>query len=189
MHYGGMWLDSDAIVLNDLNWLFEYLKTYEFVGFNNAGRLQPDPPLVRINCFLSRPNGRIIREWVRLQHLKFPKTTFDWNEIGAGLLTPICLENKQFVNILPFERICPIPSGEVETFTSKDDARAEQILEECFIVMLSNRMLHIRNSPLQQLTVDQIAAGDYLLAKILRKAVASIHDRRPRLSFVHTRDG
>jgi hypothetical protein len=38
--HGGMWLDSDAIVLHDLNWMFELLQTYEFVCFNNRGLLE-----------------------------------------------------------------------------------------------------------------------------------------------------
>ena len=37
MSHGGMWLDSDTIVPRDLNWLFDLLANYEFVGFNDAG--------------------------------------------------------------------------------------------------------------------------------------------------------
>ena len=78
MRHGGMWLDSDAVVLGDLNWLFERLKDHEFVGFNNACRLQRERPWVRVNCFLSRPNGTIVSEWVRLQRLKLQQAAFRW---------------------------------------------------------------------------------------------------------------
>jgi hypothetical protein len=102
--YGGMWLDSDAVVLSDLNWLFEYLVHYEFVGFNNEGRLQSERPWVRVNCFLSRPGGRVVGEWVRVQRKRLPKLKFEWSEIGAEALNPVCLANREIVKILPFER-------------------------------------------------------------------------------------
>jgi hypothetical protein len=175
MTYGGMWLDSDAVVLSDLNWLFDYLKEYEFVGFNDAGRLQAERPWVRVNCFVSRPNGTVVSEWVRLQNSKFPRTTFNWSEIGASLLNPICLSNKQRVKILPFGRISPIPCAEVAAFVAKNDEQATRILNECYIVMLCNQGI-VRQpltAGLLQLTVEEIAAGDYVLARIFKSAFES----------------
>lgn len=169
--HGGMWLDSDAVVLSDLNWLFEHLRTREFVGFNNGQLLQRERPWVRVNCFLSRPNGVIISEWVRRQNLKLPKTAFRWSEIGAEMLNAICLENSDRLKLLPFERICPIPPKRVEAFLSEDNPRAEKIIQNCFIVMLTNRSLQLKNMPLQRWTVDEIAAGNYLLSTIMKKAL------------------
>lgn len=37
--YGGIWLDSDIIVINDLSLLLNYLKKYDFVGFGCHDRL------------------------------------------------------------------------------------------------------------------------------------------------------
>ena len=107
--YGGMWLDSDAIVLRDLNWLFDLLDNYEFVCFNNGGQLTDKRPWVRVNCFLSRPNGRIVREWANAQHAKFPRLKYRWEEIGTEILHPLCLVFCQQIKVLPFELICPIP--------------------------------------------------------------------------------
>jgi hypothetical protein len=172
MHHGGMWLDSDAVVLSDLNWLFEYLKDYEFVAFNNAGQLQTERPWMRVNCFLSRPNGKIVGEWVRLQRAKFPKVTFNWSEIGAEMLNRICLDNEPLVKIMPFEKICPVPWDKIETFTSVDDDQAERILKECFMVMLTNRALKNRLPQLQRLTIEELASREDLLGKIMRSAIA-----------------
>jgi FkbM family methyltransferase len=174
--YGGMWLDSDAVVLSDLNWLFEHLKKFEFVGFNNGRRLQRERPWIRVNCFLSRPNGSIINEWVRRQSSKLPKTAFGWSEIGAEMLNKICLENKDLVAVLPFERICPVPPKQVENFLVEDNLRAQRIIRNCFIVMLTNRALQLRKVPLQHLTVEEIAAGKHLLAVIVKKALG--HERK-----------
>ncbi|MBV8894485.1 MAG: hypothetical protein JO266_21340 [Acidobacteria bacterium] len=168
--HGGMWLDSDAIVLRDLNWLFDLLAEYEFVGFNDAGKLRPGRPWVRINCFLSRPEGEVVSEWVRQQHAKFPKTVYSWEEIGSALLHGICLNNRQNVKILPFENICPIRWDQVEKFTSRGTGIVP-IVRKCSIVMLSNYTLVRKLPSLQDLTVEEIAEGDYLLSAIMRHAM------------------
>jgi FkbM family methyltransferase len=168
--HGGMWLDSDAVVLRDLGPLFDLLGEHEFVGFNNGGRLQPERPFVRVNCFLSRPQGTIVSRWAAAQRAKLPKTVFGWNEIGAAMLNPICVEHAGTARILPFEKISPIGWKEVARFLDVDDALAAKILDECFIVMLSNRSIEKRKVPLQRLSVDEIAAGDHVLGQVVRRA-------------------
>ena len=168
--HGGMWLDSDAIVLHDLNWLFELLQTYEFICFNNRGRLEETRPWVRVNCFLSRPDGHVAREWVRRQHAKFPRTKYEWEEIGTELLHPICLAESKRVKVLPFEMICPIPWDRVAEFEQKV-MDPEKIIEKCFIVMLSNASLATRAPALRRLTCQQIAEEDHLLGAIMRAAL------------------
>jgi hypothetical protein len=169
--YGGMWLDSDAVVLRDLNFLFDHLEDREFVGFNNGCRLERRRPWVRVNCFLSRPDGAIINGWVDRQSRKLHQTTFRWSEVGAELLNAACLENRGGARILPFENISPVAWDEVEAFVSRDDRRAEQILKDCFMVMLSNAAVHKKNIAIREQSVDEIAAGDSLLARILQRAV------------------
>ena len=171
MLHGGMWLDSDAIVLTDLGWLFDLLYRYEFIGFNDRGRLKPGRPLIRVNCFLSRPGGRVVTEWVRRQHAKFPKVIYEWEEIGSELVHSICLEDSRDLKILPFEKICPIRWNEVEKFiSSKGDV--SKLIRKCFIVMMSNSSITKNIPSLQDRTLEEIAAGDYLLSAIVRRAMA-----------------
>jgi Capsular polysaccharide synthesis protein len=170
LRHGGMWLDSDAIVLQDLSWLFEYLDDVEFVGFNDHGRLRSGKPWVRVNCFLARPNSRVMAAWVAGQHAKFPNTVYAWEEIGSALLHPICLEHRNRVKILPFERICPIRWDEVEKFLEQK-SRLGRAISKCYIVMLSNKSLGERAAELQKRTVEEIVAGDSLLSAILRRAL------------------
>ena len=170
--YGGMWLDSDAVVLRDLNGLFDLLEDHEFVGFNNGCRLARTRPWVRVNCFLSRPEGAIVSEWVRRQRAKLEQATFRWSELGAEMLNVVCLKHKERAKILPFEEISPVSSKAVEDFMRKDDTRAQQIVEECFMVMLSNASIQKKNIPLYEQTVEEIAAGDTMIARIMREAMA-----------------
>ena len=167
--YGGMWLDSDAIVLQDLSHLFGLLEDYDFVAFNNQGLLENNRPWVRVNCLISRPQGRIAQEWVRQQHAKFPKVAYNWEEIGTELLHPICLKNRSRVKILPFEKICPIPFNKVEDFVSGSDERI--LADDCYMVMLSNAVLRERIPALQRLSCQDIAEGNYPLSTIMRASI------------------
>ena len=174
MRYGGMWLDSDAVVLRDLNWLFEYLEDYDFVGFNNHGTLHVDRPFVRVNCFLSRPAGRIVSAWAAAQRAKLPRTSFHWSEIGAELLNSVCLDHRPLAKILPFELICPVPWRQVELFFAADDQHAEKILEECFIVMLTNTAVRTKLPRLQRMTVEEIASENHLIGRIMTGAISRV---------------
>ena len=168
-HHGGMWLDSDAIVLKDLNWIFDLLDTHEFVGFNDGAKLERDRPWLRINCFASRPKGAIVTEWMRQQHEKFPRTTYGWEEIGTEILHPICLAQPDLVKVLPFELICPVRWNEVEKFMT--DTGADEIVERCALVMLSNASLKRRTPELRRMTCQQIAGQENLVGSIMRAAL------------------
>lgn len=169
-HHGGMWLDSDAIVLSDLNWLFDFLSEYEFVAFNNRGDFSDSPLNVRVNCFLSRPKSAIMKFWIESQHRKFPKTKYAWTEVGTDLLDPLVLNNKNRVKLLPFDMVCPIKWNEVERFSSIwEDSK--KILRNTHIVMLSNKSLQKRNPKLAQMELSKLSEGDTLIGNIMKKAI------------------
>jgi hypothetical protein len=170
MRHGGMWLDSDAIVLRRLDWILDLLDIYDFVCFNDGGVLEQGRPWVRVNCFASRAGGHVVSEWVRQQHAKFPRTQYGWEEIGTELLHPICLDNKERVKTLPFEAIAPVRYNQTSQFTSREiDASA--ILRDCYIVMLANQSLKKHAPSLRTLTIEQMASGDYFLSAIMRHAM------------------
>lgn len=168
--YGGMWLDSDAIVIQELTALFDLLTEYEFVGFNDNGNLNETRPGVRVNCFLSRPGGKVISQWVMQQKEKLPRTKFGWQEIGTEILHPICVKERNVVKILPFDLICPIPWDKVSEFESQSPM-VDRILDDCFMVMLSNYSLKERAPRLRKKTCGQIAREDHLLGAIMRTAL------------------
>ena len=183
--HGGMWLDSDAIVLRDLKWMFDLLDSVEFVGFNNEARLEQSRPWMRVNCFASVPNGQIITEWVRQQHAKLPRTRFGWDEIGTELLHPICLSRPGLIKVLPFELICPVAWNEVEKFMGS--FVADKILADCSIVMLSNASLKRKAPELRAMSCDQIATQDTLVGAVMREALRgqSVHEPSTSNSLGH----
>lgn len=167
--HGGMWLDSDAIVLSDLNWLFDVLSDCEFVGFNDNGSIHESPLNVRVNCFLSRPDSRVLSSWVKAQHSKFPKTTYSWSEVGTELLDPIVAENIESVRLLDFDIVCPVKWNEVDRFTSKWRS-SKRLLDNTSIVMLSNKILQDRGSRIVDTPLDELSEEGTLLADILKRA-------------------
>jgi hypothetical protein len=169
-HHGGMWLDSDAIVLSDLNWLFDMLSDHDFIGFNNSGTFNNSPLNVRINCFLSRPQSNVMKCWVESQHKKFPKTTFAWTEVGTDLLDPIVMKHKSTVKLLPFDMVCPIKWNEVERFSSTWE-NSRKILRGAYIVMLSNKSLQQQNPKLARISLTKLSEGDTLMGDIIKKAL------------------
>jgi hypothetical protein len=171
--HGGMWLDADAIVLGDLNRFFDCLNHREFVGFNDSTPPKIGKAVVRVNCFVSRAHGRIISEWARLQHAKFPRTIYDWCEVGSDILHPLCLKWPELAEILPYDLISPIQWFESEKFSARwfHTRELTRILEKCSAVMLSTKTLSFRESAIQDQTVDEIASDCTLLSHILRKAL------------------
>lgn len=169
-HHGGMWLDSDAIVLSDLRWLFDMLPSFDFIGFNNNGSFNDQPLNIRINCFLSTPKSKIMEEWVNSQQAKFPKVEYSWTEVGTDLLNSIILKNKQHAKLLPFDLICPIKWNEVSKFSSKW-ANSRSILKNAHIVMLSNKSLHERNPMLTKMSLKKLSNANTLIADIIKKAL------------------
>jgi len=159
--HGGMWLDSDALVLRDLNPYFDLLESNEFIGFNNGGKLGNPPPYVRVNCFLSRANGTIVSEWVRGQHAKLPRTQFTWREIGSEILHPLCRKHRENVLILPFEEISPIRWNEWQLFL-RSDLNAQRISEQCRLLMV--------NFPSQVWQNSEIMSKKNLLSELHKKA-------------------
>jgi hypothetical protein len=168
--HGGMWLDSDAIVLKDLNWLFDLLPQFEFVGFNDHGSFDDRPLNVRINCFTARADSTILRQWVAAQHAKFPRTEYAWTEIGTALLDPIVKANQARVRLLPFARVCPIRWNQVRRFSSRWQ-NARKILADTHIVMLSNKSLQQRNPRLASMTLNEMTAEDTLISDIVKRAM------------------
>ena len=169
--HGGMWLDSDAIVLRDLNWIFDLLEGLEFVGFNDGGKLCETRPWVRVNCFAAPANSPVIVRWVEAQAEKLHQQRFEWEEIGTCLIHPICLDRKENVKILPFEIISPVGWRDVSLFGSRwRTPRA--IMDHVHIVMLSNKSLAERYPELQGMSVEQIIDANTYLSHFLKRALA-----------------
>jgi hypothetical protein len=165
-----MWLDSDGVVLRDLNWIFDFLEEFDFVGFNDGGKLGEARPWIRVNCFAAPAGSPVMARWVENQAEKLPKRRFEWEEIGTCLIHPICLDRREKVKILPFEIICPVEWRNVARFGSPwRTPRA--IIDDVHIVMLSNSSLEQRYPKLQRMSVEEIIDTNTYLSHFLKRAL------------------
>lgn len=169
--YGGIWLDSDVVVLRDLSWAIEALGSYEFLGFTDKGQLQPPDPKVRINCFAAPPNSQVMNAWVAAQSAKLEegRTKFAWTEIGTDLLDPICLARRSLVNIQPFELISPVSSRHVRRFGSRWRSPGK-LIDQVHLVMLSNQALQKKYPDLIKMDVEAIIDEGIYLSHFLKRA-------------------
>ena len=167
--YGGMWLDSDAIVLKDLSCFFEMLEQYEFVGFITPGPFGNYPGLITNAVFFSRPKSKILSEYIDAQHSKFPKVKYHWTEIGIPLLTEFCFKYKDRLKTIPDRLVYPIRWHEIGKFNSPwIDSR--EMLEKSYIVQLSNHVIGEKNPRLARGTIEEMSSGHDLIADIINKA-------------------
>jgi len=85
--FGGIWLDVDTIVLQDLNYLLDMLEDYDMVGFDQMGF---NPNLGVLVC---RANSPIMRKWKEELEITFNSTkkikTWSYN---IFLLHRICFD-------------------------------------------------------------------------------------------------
>lgn len=167
--YGGMWLDSDALVMRDLNWLFDFLSEYDFVGFNTRGEITEERQGLSVNCFVARPRGEVVSRWVEAQNAKLEKREFRWGEIGTELLDPICLEHRTKVKMLRFQLICPVPWKEVRLFGSRWRT-PRKTLNQAHVVMLSNYSLGKRYPQLRDMTINDFLNEDFYLSHFVKRA-------------------
>ena len=92
--YGGIWLDSDTLVMDDLTRLFDIIKNKDgfFMLENNE--------ILFNGVFGSKPNTLLMIEWKTklLTILNTKKQNINWTEIGNSLLENIKNNNLEYYN-------------------------------------------------------------------------------------------
>lgn len=85
--YGGLYMDSDALLLADPEPFISLLTSTEFFAVRRSSHGKSH---VSVSFYGSRPGGSIISEYAnRLRERLAGSLYYSWNEIGAEMLTPI----------------------------------------------------------------------------------------------------
>jgi hypothetical protein len=107
--YGGIWLDSDTLVLNDLSSLFELMEKSK--GFF----IKEDNKYIWNGVFGSRANTPLMNAWMKdVYDTLFKKKTMRWSEIGSESLDSFYSQNgheyfdNQYVLINGLDTVYPI---------------------------------------------------------------------------------
>lgn len=162
--YGGIWLDSDCILLKDLNFIFEILKEKEFVGYSWE-KNQPS-----LGFMASQPNCCLLKNHLEniTNKINSSKTLqFNWAGLGYDSLWPLALEHKDNMYLFDNKYFSPIHwSSSVRDFLRND---LEEVTKESYCVMLFNKMFS--NSNINTMTRKEILSQENLLSNLFNKAL------------------
>lgn len=163
--YGGLWLDSDLIVLKSLKEVKDKLKKYEFVGYKKESYGDSHIPN---NFFACKPNCNSINNYVREQNKRlYQKGVLDWNELGAKALTG-GVENAY---LYKENKIQPIPWQEQSKFYKSKEVKLPKDSLVC--VYFNNAQASRDYIPDLRYIISEEKAlkMDIALIKILKKAL------------------
>ncbi len=165
VRYGGIWLDSDCILLKSLNPIFEKLKQYEYVGYSWKD-LQPS-----LGFMASIKDCKFLSEHLFAIRKKIDRLTqfnnLRWQEFGYDSLWNITPKYRKDIFLYEHKYFSPIHfSKSVRSFLEYDSSES---FNHCFSVMLFNKMFS--HSNLSNLTKQEILKCNNLLSTLLKKAL------------------
>ncbi len=170
--HGGVWLDSDLVVMRDLSLLFEKMygqNEYDLVttGSPEYGYGEPEN-----NFIVSKKDGKTIGEYVRLMDDMLDSNpagfTITWGTFGVQLLRKAVSRTK-YLHI-PAKLVIPISwQKTVEFSTCKPLSKFESKGMYCF--MLYNKMFKTQRSRIVTMSRKELLSTPMLIGQIFRKAM------------------
>jgi len=165
--YGGIYIDSDAIILDDLSCYFEKLKEKEFII---ARRSSHGKNHCSVGFYGCQANSKIISDYVeQIKHTLKNNNEVSYNDLGAALLTPIVDKHIDTVEILPESEVQPVTFEDARTVFIDKDVPLTDILPE------NQKILMLFNGPfaneLKNITIDSLYYSDYFISRVFRKAL------------------
>jgi hypothetical protein len=104
--YGGIYVDSDAISLGDLGGYFSLLRQYDFLAVRRSSFGKTH---ISVGFMGARRGGTVVSEYVtQLKDRLQGDLSYEWNEIGQSLLTPIFDRHRDIVFEVPEKEIQPV---------------------------------------------------------------------------------
>jgi hypothetical protein len=157
-HHGGLWLDSDFVLLRPFDGLTELPPEATFAGYRVDGGDFAN------NLMFSKPGDPVLRDlYSRVcEHLREGRP-ITWLEIGSDALRTATEDHPNSVFELDAELVCPIPWHQVRRFEAPGEADVLDASER-WGVMLSNNSFsdELRRKPRDEVLRDHTVLGDLL---------------------------
>ncbi len=167
--YGGIWMDSDLIVLKNFAPMKELIKKHGFVGVHETARKKEVPRWVSVWMLMSQPQGKVILEYKRRLDEKISKqiTISKWAALGAFMVTPIVREWADESDYLMLEErlMQPIPWWQFKQFFNKELTPDRILTKESMAVVLWNKKF---TEEFRQMPREEILRSGTLVARLLR---------------------
>ena len=167
-HYGGIYIDSDAIVLGSFGKYFDVLTKHDFFIVQRQTHGQSH---VSIGFYGCNPKTEIMRHYIygiykKLQTCK----EVTYVSLGASLLTPIVEKFAQRAKIFDEDEAQPITCEDARTKFIDESLKPEQVFgNDQKIFMLFNGPFQ---GKLKNIGINELYNGDYFISKVFRKALS-----------------
>lgn len=133
--FGGLWLDADCVVMQDLQFLLDKLDKYDFIAHRERNGLFTN------DLMAAKPGSVIAREFYEniCRTLRTTRT-IGWRAIGGDPLTQILNKKETIFLELDCEQIQPICWSEPEKFfaAGSESEHLDKFDERAICYMLSN---------------------------------------------------
>jgi hypothetical protein len=163
--YGGIWLDSDILVLESLDSIFELIENKDGLF------IKEDANMLYNGMFASRPHTPLMIEWknrmINILHNK--KTKIHWTEIGNSLLDQIYIDHPEYFENYIIENgrdsVYPIIWNEcVNEFIQKPYHNYVNITRffQPFIILVNSVYKHFGNMSEEQILSQNMPLNYFL---------------------------
>ncbi len=169
--YGGIWLDSDTLVLDSLDTLFDLIEINDgfFIKENNS--------ILWNGIFGSKPNTPLMNKWKIDMMYKLDNTQgkIEWSDIGGGMLQNIYITNESLYDKYKIfnglDNLYPVDLNNcVKEFLDKPYDNYKSIIREYQPLVVLVNSVYKR---LESMTEQEILAGrmplNYFINKSLEK--------------------
>jgi hypothetical protein len=171
--YGGFWIDSDAIVLKNIDTVFEKFQNHEFVATRRTSSPKQHIPN---NFFGTVPGGRIITAYAdQIREALDQQTSYVWNEVGSFMLTPIVNANLSTAYLYPERWIQPLVAGQQPLYMDEEVQFRDIVSPDAIVFMLFHRIFegthHKVGVGLRDYSIDELYNTNMLIGKVFREAM------------------
>lgn len=136
--FGGLWVDSDCVVVKPLKPVLDLLETYDFLGYSQGHGF------VTNNFFGSCPGSSIAASYYeRVCRALRSQGNLEWLEVGAYALTDALRETRQNWYQMPPELVEPVSVHNPKTFLVVDSSENhdQNFNSRSICYMLSNHVV------------------------------------------------
>lgn len=163
-HHGGIWIDSDCVVLKSFSDIFELMNRYNYIGYYNTMKNIS-------NGFMCAKNkSNIITDiYFSLLNKIESKINFKWTELGSVPITKSCNKYKDSAYIYDMKYMNPIDWREWKLFF--EDYQTDYIPQESYTVMLFNEMFKKHNHYIYKKNIEEIINQKNLLARLFKENI------------------
>lgn len=167
--FGGLWVDSDCLVMKPLKIVLNLLEEHGFLGYSQGHRL------ITNNFFGSCVGSPIAGAYyARVCQILRSGRDLDWLTLGACALTDTLRETRQAWYQMPPEMVMPVNVNNPQFFFALDslEGHGRMFNSRSICYMLSNHVVsgYVNSHP----GADLLAEGTFFRYLLARSAQASI---------------